>query len=350
MFAAALLVAVSLGASEPSRTLAPPISIAPENPPPLPQVAVPPLSVEQYVAQLERLSATAREMQGHPEQVLQLRASLPTEWAVQTPSGIVEVSTGRIQESLQRWDEEPEKRVEITKGIEKDLAAMRQQALDLQAPPQGPSAATAQAKLKEVLSRREFHSVQGPSWWDEQWAKFKHWLADLWDRLFGNLHVSKSVGSAISWTLIGFAFLVLVWLIARNLLAQSRAFGLHLQAPVRTHQSSREWANAAIAAANSGDFREAIHCAYWAAVYRLDEAGVWTLDPTRTPREYLRLLKQDVPQRPAMREITRNFEVVWYGTKPASAGDFRLAAGELEKLGCHLPSVAAIESSSSAPA
>lgn len=350
MFAAAVLVAVSLSATDAPKLPTPPIPIAPENPPSLPQVAVPPVSIDQYVAQLERLSTIAGEMQNRPERVLELRASLPAKWGVQTPSGIMEVSTGRIEQSLKRWDDEPEKRGEIAKRIESDLAAMRQQVLELQTSPQVLSSATAHAKLQEVLSRREFHSVQGPSWWDELLAKIRQWLADLWDRLFGNLHVSKTVGSAISWTLIGVAFLILVWLIARNLLAQSRAFGLHLQAPVRRHQSSREWANAAIEAANGGDFREAIHCAYWAAVYRLDEAGVWTLDATRTPREYLRLLKQDVPQRPPMREITRNFEVVWYGTKPASAGDFRSAVNELEKLGCHLPSAAAIESSSSAPA
>jgi hypothetical protein len=349
MLAAALLAALSLGASDSPKPI-PPISIAPENPPSLPQIAVPPVSLDQYVAELERLSAAFADAPNHPEKISELRASLPAQWAVQTPSGTVAVSTTQIADSLKRWDKEPEKRTEIAKRIGTDLAAMRQQALGLKAAPEGPSPALAEAKLKEVLSRREFHSVQGPSWWDEQWAKFKQWLADLWDRLFGNLHVNKSVGSAISWMLIGVAFVILVWLIARNLLAQSRAFGLHLQAPVRTHQSSREWANAAIAAANAGDFREAIHCAYWAAVYRLDEAGVWTLDATRTPREYLRLLKQDVPQRPAMREITRNFEVVWYGTKPASAGDFRVAVNELEKLGCHLPSVAATESSSSAPA
>lgn len=350
MFAAALLVAVSLSASDSPKPLPSPISIAPENPPSPPQVAVPPLSLDQYMAQLERLSQAAADMPSHPEKVLEVRASLPREWAVETPSSMIEVSAGRIEQSLKRWDEEKDKRKEIAQRIQADLAAMRQQALELQAAPQGVSSATAEAKLKEVLSRREFESVRPPSWLDEQLAKFKRWLAEMWDKLFGGLHVSKSVGSAISWTLIGFAFLVLVWVIARNLLAQSRAFGLHLQAPLRTHKSSREWANAALAAANAGDFREAIHCAYWAAVYRLDEAGVWTLDPTRTPREYLRLLKADVPQRPAMREITRNFEVVWYGAKPASAGDFRVAVNELEKLGCHLPSVAAIENSSSAPA
>ena len=350
MLAAALLAAVSLSAADSPKPIAPPFSIAPDNPPSLPQVAAPPLSVDQYMAELERLSALAGAMQTQPERVTQFRAWLPKYWAVQTASGTVEVLTGRIAEALEPWDTEPRNRAEIAQRIQADLAAMRRQAQDSQAPPRGPSSAAAQAKLKEVLSRREFHSVQGPSWWDEQWARFKRWLAEIWDRLFGNLHVSKGVGSAISWSLIGVAFVILVWLIARNLLAQSRAFGLHLQAPVRTHQSSREWANAALAAANAGDYREAIHCAYWAAVYRLDEADVWTLDPPRTPREYLRLLKQDVPQRPAMREITRNFEVVWYGAKPASAGDFRSAVNELEKLGCHLPSVAAIESSSSAPA
>jgi hypothetical protein len=310
---------------------------AQESPTPsVPQVAVPPLSMDQYVAELERASAAAADLQKRPENASQLRAGLPTEWAVQTPTGIVEVSTARLGQLLQRWKDEPDHRQAIAGEIQKDLALMKREAVDLQGPAAAPPA-NARATLKEILGRREFRSVAGPSWWDEMKQKFNDWLERLLDRIFGKLHVSPSVGSAISWTLIGAAFVIVVWLIARNLLAQSRGMGLHLEAPQRTHQSSREWVHAAIEAAEKGNFREAIHYAYWAAVYRLEEAGVWKLDATRTPREYLRLLKTDVPQRAPMAEITREFEVVWYGDKAASADDFHQAVSGLEKLGCHLP-------------
>src|SRR5581483_6545899 len=318
---------------------------AQENPPPsVPQVAVPPLSMTQYIAELERTSAAAADMQQHPEKFLQLRAGLPGEWAVQTPTGIVQVSTTQLGQLLQRWNDEPDHRQTIANEVQKDLAIMKEQAVELQGSAVG-DAANARAKLKEILSRREFKSVAGPSWWDEIMQKFSDWLERLLDRIFGRLHISQSVGSAISWVLIGAAFVIVVWWIARNLLAQSRGFGLHLQAPLRKHRSSREWVQAALQAGEKGNFREAIHCAYWAAVYRLEEAGVWNLDATRTPREYLRLLKSEVPQRAPMAEITREFEVVWYGDKPASADDFRQAVSGLEKLGCHLPSAAAIENS-----
>ena len=331
MFAVAVLSVACLRAQEtPSQSI--------------PQVAVPPLSMNQYITELERESATVTELQEHPEKFSQLRAGLPGRWAVQTPTGVMAVSTAQVGQLLQRWNDEAEHRQTIANEIQKDLAIMKEQAVELQGSAAG-DGANARAKLKEILSRREFRKVAGPSWWDEITQKFSDWLGRLLDRIFGRLHISQSVGSAISWILIGAAFVIVVWWMARNLLAQSRGFGLHLQAPLRTHQSSREWVHAALQAGEKGNFREAIHCAYWAAVYRLEEAGVWNLDATRTPREYLRLLKSEVPERTPMAEITREFEVVWYGDKPASADDFHQAVSGLEKLGCHLPSAAAIENS-----
>ncbi len=309
---------------------------AQDVPPSLPQVAAAPVSTKQYIAELDRLAAVAGGLRT-PEQVSRLQAELPREWAVQTPSGMVEVSTGRISDLLQRWQSEPSNREMLAGRMQKELAAMRNQAQSSESAAEGPSSGAARSKLTEILRRREFSEVSGPSAWDEFWAKVRHWFGRLLDRIFGRIHVSRSVGSAISWTVITFAFLVVVWLIVRNLLAQSRGLSLHLEAPAQKHQSSWEWLKAARQAADAGDFREAIHCAYWAAVYRLGEAGVWRLDPTRTPREYLRLLRAETPEWPPMSEMTRNFEVVWYGHRAASAGNFQTAVEGLEKLGCHLP-------------
>src|SRR5258708_30447901 len=64
-----------------------------------------------------------------------------------------------------------------------------------------------------------------------------------------------------------------------------------LQAPesvafVRTWQ---EWIHAAREAATSGDFREAVHCAYWAGTCYLEDREVLRKHLTHTPREELRL-------------------------------------------------------------
>ncbi len=309
---------------------------AEDEPPSLPQIAVAPVSLEQYIAELDRLSTIAAEMR-QPKQVLKVQAELPREWAVQTPSGIVEVSTGRIRDLLERWQGEASNRDMLAGRIQKELAAMRHQAQNSRTAGQGPSSGAARSKLTEILKGREFSSVSGPSAWDEFWAKVRDWMGRLLDKIFGRMRISQSAGSMISWTVITAAFVVVVWLIVRNLLAQSRGFSLHLEAPAEKHQSSWEWLKAARRAADAGDFREAIHSAYWAAVYRLGEAGVWRLDATRTPREYLRLLRAERPEWPPMSEITRNFEVVWYGDRPASERNFQTAVEGLEKLGCHLP-------------
>jgi hypothetical protein len=84
--------------------------------------------------------------------------------------------------------------------------------------------------------------------------------------------------------------------------------------------------------------REAIHYAYWAAVYRLEEQGAWRPDASRTPREYLRLLGRASQHRRVMAELTRDFEKAWYGYRPVTATDADSALRQLESLGCNLQS------------
>ncbi len=111
-----------------------------------------------------------------------------------------------------------------------------------------------------------------------------------------------------------------------------------------------------------------MHAAYWAGIYRLEELGVWQLDRSRTPREYLGLVARAAtapstvvpsstrgtgathavgearePVGPseraaALAKLTRSLETTWYGYEPASAGDFGEAVSQLEALGCRFPS------------
>jgi len=104
---------------------------------------------------------------------------------------------------------------------------------------------------------------------------------------------------------------------------------------------SREWARDALAAAERGDYREAVHCAYWAAIASLETRGVLKSDRARTPRESLRLLDPHPREQKLLREFTLLFELVWYGYRPASGKDWSNARSHLENMGCLTPSTVA---------
>jgi hypothetical protein len=98
-------------------------------------------------------------------------------------------------------------------------------------------------------------------------------------------------------------------------------------------------------AAGRGDYRMAVHCAYWAGIARLQDLGALAPDRAKTPREYLRALEKSkwiVPESVATRQqalalLTSRLEKIWYGYQIATEADFRDSLAQLETLGCHLP-------------
>ncbi|MGA2570447.1 MAG: DUF4129 domain-containing protein [Terracidiphilus sp.] len=100
--------------------------------------------------------------------------------------------------------------------------------------------------------------------------------------------------------------------------------------------SAREWQlwlRDAQATAAKGQWREAIHSLYWASISRLESRRLWPADRARTPREYLSLLPGADPRKPALAELTREFERTWYGGRAAAAPDFDAALKQAAALG-----------------
>jgi hypothetical protein len=99
-----------------------------------------------------------------------------------------------------------------------------------------------------------------------------------------------------------------------------------------TIETWRDWVEQARGTAARGEYRDAIRIIYGAALRRLADAGTWQFDPSRTHREYVRLLPATSLQRPSFLAISNCFERVWYGQALASAGDFESALADLESL------------------
>jgi len=201
-------------------------------------------------------------------------------------------------------------------------------------PAAAPDYANERATMKQVLAGRDFRNLEPPTRRDSILEKLSEWLNRLIENI-AKLHANTAwAGRVIVW---GFILAVCVGL-AWGLLQLERRWRLRLvpesDGPAAGAASARDWqlwlADARRAAA-AGEWREAIHFVYWAAISRLESRRLWPADRARTPREYLALVTADDPRRAGLATLTGSFERTWYGGRTAGENDYlqaeELAAG-----------------------
>jgi Domain of unknown function (DUF4129) len=296
----------------------------------IPAQAVP-LDLNGYVSELNRWSASANRLRQHPAEAAALSKELPEHWSVAVQGQRFAVPTQWLRDALARVAEKPKTADGAVKEIELRIEAMRQDAEDLaQTPAVAPG--VARSKLEGILKRREFRRVHGPSPVQTLWEQALGWLVDHLDWFFRRLGHHPTVKSVLLWSVVVvLGVIFLTWLV-KALLSRSPRAPVDLAGPAAAAGAWRDWMEKARRAAAMGEYRDATRFAYTAAVCRLGELGVWMVDPSRTHREYLRLLPPDAAQRAPVAAITAHFEQVWYGRKQATADDFQSVVTELEML------------------
>jgi hypothetical protein len=299
------------------------------------------LDVASYESELERIAESVK----HPEQIPELRKSLPRAWPVRVGDKSIQVPTDWLASDLKKLEEDPAKYASVSREVSLRLGAMRQAAEGLERGTASPvNLDAAHTRLDKILSGREFSAAQGPSQLDILKARIARWLSQQIYKLLQRLHLGAKAGNALAWIIVGLSFLALCYWVWKTLLPATGKRETSAEA-ARESDDPREWAREALAAADRGDYREAVHCAYWAAVVHLETLGVLKRDRARTPRESLRLLDPHPNEQNLLREFTRRFELIWYGYRPASASDWSEARTHLEKMGCLTPSTAATANS-----
>jgi hypothetical protein len=193
--------------------------------------------------------------------------------------------------------------------------------------------AHAQAAAREVLARAEFQPPQ-LTWWDRLTTKMVGWLSQLFmsiDRVTSN---SPWLGRLLEWLLfLGAAVALLVWLLRMVRRQRMRvALGGAAQASSEWARESEDWQRLANEQAAQGAWREAIHALYWAAIVLLERKRAWRHNPSRTPREYVRLLRAGSPEQRELRTLTSALERTWYGQRPAQAEEYGEARQGFERL------------------
>jgi hypothetical protein len=282
-----------------------------------------------------QLSQLDRQLKNKPskEQFGDLQRALPSDWLIQTPDRTYSVSTQPLRRLLNP-DNLDHARAYI--------ATLRHQ-LDT-GETLVPAASNARAELDRILANSRFHQVRQPSTWELWRQRVNAWLARQVLKFIQAISRHPVSAKILFWVILAAAAAFLAFLAYRFLTQGDRIAGLHPE-PVRMRSRSwQEWIRASRESAARGDYREAIHCAYWAGITRLQDAGALPLDRAKTPREYLRALS--APRAPEqestdrykdpLSKLTRHFELAWYANRGAGSDDFTDTLQQVEALGCRL--------------
>jgi hypothetical protein len=286
------------------------------------------VTVNEYVAELDGLVSSAKHLV-HPEDAPKLLNSIPPVWRIQTPQQIFEVSSEWLRQELNDWQKKPSR--EIQDRIVARLQTLRSEAASFQGSPKDVS--PKRVLLNGILAGREFQNIHGPTWLD----RIKQRLVELLIKLLGRVFQSSAIptiGNAVVYGLMALALLAVAYWMYRTIRSNA---GVEAIAPLSLSVSSKGWKlwmKEARLAAESGNWRDAIHLGYWCGISFLEAQELWRPDTARTPREYLRLLPSASEHRQTLGALTRTFELVWYGTQEADANAFSETLAQLEKLGC----------------
>lgn len=304
----------------------------PERPANAPQSSAASYDTASFLAELHRLAAILKKNPSTNEMVA-LRDSLPRRWTVSTPEFTCSISSEPLRNQL------------TSLSASKALVWVNHLAAEVQASSAPPTASLqARSELDRILARAEFAAVSPPNAWDLLRQRIAVWVGRMLLWLFGGLERYPIGGKILLWLiLLGVVGCIALGLF-RFLASRDRMAALPPSVPLPASRTWQEWVRAAREAASRGDFREAVHSAYWAGIARLEDAGIVPQDRTKTPREYLRLVAEplagELAPKLAPREplagLTSRLERVWYADRGAGPEDFRESLRQLEALGCFL--------------
>ena len=194
-----------------------------------------------------------------------------------------------------KLDQDKPEEIATTSQLLKDAQARLTE--DLAQADAGAAAAAAHAQeravLTQVLSGREFRNLKNADQGPSTAERLTNWLYRAFEWI-GRQHARAAwIGRTLFW---GFLTLVGVGL-AWGLLQMERRWRIRLLPkttglrPVRLRRATGNCGSKMRARRrHAGQWREAIHFLYWAAISRLESKRLWPADRARTPREYLALV------------------------------------------------------------
>lgn len=287
--------------------------------------------LDSFRGELNRISAIL-DNKPSSSQKAALRSSLPATWTISTPGRQYSLSTEPLRKSLN--DTSPDEARRWVAHLQEQLTPYAQ--------PRNSS--DPRSQLGKILAQPEFRAVRPPSAWEILRQRINAWLIRLFEKLFGGIARYPLGGQILFWVIVVIAVGAIAAFLFRFVSSRDRVVALPRAAEAIPGRTWQEWIRAAREAAAVGNYREAVHSAYWAGIARLEDLNVLPKDRTKTPREYLRLVVEPAPgelaapatHREPLTALTHRLERVWYADRGASSEDFRESLRQLEALGCPL--------------
>jgi hypothetical protein len=292
------------------------------------------LTVQGYIAELDRCSTVLNTSSLDPAAVRTLRTSLPTSWSVTTGEAHYAIPTQWLSGDLLEIEKNPGAHTPALDQAREKIELYRHDAQALEDSIASPrNLAAPRSRVNAILSSREFRGQQGPTWFDVLEQRVRDWIDRQLEKIFGPIR-RKAIGNLVAWIAIALAGGLLLFWTVRFLMRSGPSQEMDLSGAAPIGHDWRRWLREAREAASRGDFRAAIHAAYWTAIVRMEETNSLPEDRSRTPRESLKLIGRTNTAYAPLAQLTRRFELVWYGYRAATATDWDDAAQQLETLGC----------------
>lgn len=292
----------------------------------------PALTTSAYIEQLQSYENQTAGLGSTPQNAVAFRDSLPETLTVQTARGELPVDISFLRDAVNRYlTATAGAKPNILANAGSRLKAMRSEAELYEQPDRADDAM--RKRLDQILSAREFDRVRGPTALELLKQRIQAWIANLLRKISPKIPDVQDLGQWFVWAVIALAAAVAgVWLyrVSKQTMSGSREVIPFMP----SSRNWREWLADARARAAQGEWRDAVHFGFWAAVSRLESEGAWPPDKTRTPREYLNAIPGSSVSKEPFAALTRRFEVSWYGSRPTTESDFAQFAAHLERLGC----------------
>ena len=189
-------------------------------------------------------------------------------------------------------------------------------------------------EIREILSRPAYQPDQDTvvgSFIKRVLRKVRGFLGDLFSSLGRMIERIFGVSSSNEWVskvvliLVAVAAVVAGTILFRRIRvpkSKRKKTRTVLGEEIAVDGTSRDLAEAGLAAARAGDFRVAVRKLYVSLLYELSERNLIELDESATNHEYLSRVSQFGLLVGPMRYLTERFDYVWYGMFPSSKDDF----------------------------
>jgi hypothetical protein len=258
---------------------------------------------------------------------------LPVSEQVESGGKIIEVDNRWLHQKLDAATAEnaPELRAIILGEIHGSLKSLDLHLIDAEdITRESRTTDDSKERLKRILAEEQYQvKKESPitKFINETRKKVKDTLVKIYLKIVTALFGATGEASSLFRFLFIIAFLVAGYFIIRMLMKfkpgkkkpkKRTVLGEEIEADA----TPGDLADAALAAAKSGDFRLGVRKLYIAFLYEMSERNLIELDSNATNREYLAKASRFAQLASPMQYLTERFDFFWYGMFPSSQEDF----------------------------